>query len=61
MVLKIDLKDMEKTQDTVNELAKAVTELTKALRRVSDLASALNWETVGLGMSFESGEEKEVE
>lgn len=61
MVLKIELKDMEKTRDTANELAKAVVGLTEALRRVDDLASALHCETVGLGMSFESGEGKEVE
>lgn len=61
MVLKIDLKDMEKTRDTANELAKAVVELTKALRRVDDLAIALHYETVGLGMELESGEGKEVE
>ena len=61
MVIKIDLKDQEKVQEQVSELMDAVEQLSKALNRVSELESELHWATIGMSMTLESGNEKEVD
>lgn len=61
MVIKIDLKDLEKVQEQVSELMDAVEQLSEALDRVSELESELHRATVGMSMTLESGSEKEVE
>ncbi len=50
MVIKINLNDLDKVQDTATELTKAATELSNAIRRVMDLTEALRFETRGIGI-----------
>lgn len=59
MVIKIDLKDLDKVQDTSEALTKAADELNKAILRVMDLTEALRLETRGLGIEI-TGTTKEV-
>lgn len=58
MVIKIDLKDLEKAQEQVSELMDAVEQLSKAINRVSELESELHWATIGMSMTLESGDRK---
>lgn len=47
---------------TAKEIAALVVEqLSKALNRVSELESELHWATIGMSMTLESGNEKEVD
>ena len=59
MVVKFDLKDLDKIQDTAETLSKAINELNKAIIRVMDLTEALRLETRGLGVEI-TGTTKEV-
>ena len=52
MVIKIDLKDLHKVQDTSETLTKAVNELNNAIYRVMDLTEALRLETRGMGIEI---------
>lgn len=61
MVLKFDLKDLEKAQEQVEELMDAVEQLREALDRVSEMESELHWATVGMSITLESGEGKEAD
>ncbi len=58
MVVKFDLKDMEKYQDTTEALSKAVYELDKAILRVIDLTETLRLETRGVGIEITGTNER---
>lgn len=58
MVVKFDLKDPEKIQDTAENLSKAVNELNRAIIRVMDLTEAIRLETRGLGIEITGTNER---
>lgn len=58
MIVKIDLKDLDKVQDTSETLTKAVNELNNAIYRVMDLTEALRLETRGMGIEITGTNER---
>lgn len=58
MIVKIDLKDLDKVQDTSEALTKAVKELSNAILRVKDLTEALRLEARGIGIEITDTNER---
>lgn len=58
MIVKIDLKDLDKVQDTLEALTKAVKELSNAILRVKDLTEALRLEARGIGIEITDTNER---
>lgn len=58
MIVKIDLKDLDKVQDTSEALTKAVNELGNAILRVMDLTEALRLEARGIGIEITGENER---
>nr|DAI28960.1 MAG TPA: hypothetical protein [Caudoviricetes sp.] len=58
MIVKIDLKDLDKVQDTSEALTKAVNELNNAILRVKDLTEALRMEARGIGIEITGTNER---
>lgn len=58
MIVKIDLKDLDKVQDTSEALTKAVKELSNAILRVKDLTEALRLEARGIGIEIKDTNER---
>ena len=58
MIVKIDLKDLDKVQDTSEVLTKAVKELSNAILRVKDLTEALRLEARGIGIEITDTNER---
>ena len=58
MVVKFDLKDLDKVQDTSEALTKAVNELNRAIIRVVDLTEAIRLETRGIGIEITGTNER---
>mgnify|MGYP006935592738 CR=1 FL=1 len=55
---KIDLKDLDKVQDTSEAPTKAVNELSNAILRVMDLTEALRLEARGIGIEITGTNER---
>lgn len=58
MIVKIDLKDLDKVQDASEALTKAVKELSNAILRVKDLTEALRLEARGIGIEITDTNER---
>lgn len=58
MIVRIDLKDLDKVQDTSEALTKAANELNRAIIRVVDLTEALRLETRGIGVEITDTNER---
>ena len=58
MIVKIDLKDLDKVQDTSEALTKAEKELSNAILRVKDLTEALRLEARGIGIEITDTNER---
>lgn len=58
MVVKFDMKDLDKVQDTSEAMTKAVKELSNAILRVKDLTEAMRLEARGIGIEITDTNER---